>query len=143
MIGTRTAEIKDSESILELSEQLGYNTTIEDIKSRISKILNHSDNCAFVALEGTKVIGWIHGFYTLRVESEFFVEIGGLVVHKNFRGKGAGNILVEQVTKWAKSKNTHLLRVRSNIIRIESHKFYEKIGFSMKKEQKIFDKYLN
>ncbi|HAD98712.1 MAG TPA: GNAT family N-acetyltransferase, partial [Cryomorphaceae bacterium] len=30
-------------------------------------------------------------------------------------------------------------RVRCNVIRRESHRFYEKIGFTENKEQKVFD----
>lgn len=140
MVSIRIAELKDAEFLHKLSGQLGYKTTVEDINSRISKILNHKDNCAYVATEENKVIGWIHGFYSLRIESDFFVEIGGLVIHEDFRRKGVGNMLVEEVAKWAKSKSINSLRVRSNIIRIESHKFYESIGFTHNKDQKVFDK---
>ncbi|MCB0745812.1 MAG: GNAT family N-acetyltransferase, partial [Ignavibacteriae bacterium] len=75
----RNAEIKDSESITELSNQLGYETLNTDIQNRLNTILKHPENCVYVATVNGKVIGWIHGFYSMRVESDFFVEIGGLV----------------------------------------------------------------
>lgn len=136
----RIAEINDSESITELSNQLGYETRNIDIQNRLKKILKNEDNCVYVATENGKVVGWIHGFYSLRIESEFFVEIGGLVVNKNFRKNGIGKKLVDKVIEWTKLKNCGKVRVRCNIIRKDSHRFYENIGFEINKEQKVFTK---
>ncbi|MBI2280889.1 MAG: GNAT family N-acetyltransferase, partial [Bacteroidetes bacterium] len=91
---TRIARINDVEYITELSCQLGYETTREKTRQRLTEILNHTDNCVFVAVNDAKVIGWIHGFYSLRVESESFVEIGGLVVDKIYQKKGIGKLLI-------------------------------------------------
>lgn len=136
----RNAELHDCESILELTNQLGYKSTYKEIKNRLEKLLGNVDNCVFVAVENGKTIGWIHGFYSLHVESRPFVEIGGLVVDEHSRTKGVGKTLVEHVEKWSKSINCFQIRVRSNTKRMESHKFYERIGFNKSKEQKIFDK---
>jgi GNAT superfamily N-acetyltransferase len=139
----RNAAINDSESITELSNQLGYATLNTDIQNRLKSIFNHPDHCVFVATNDDNIIGWIHGFYAMRVESDFFVEIGGLVVSNNFRKNGIGKKLVDKVVQWTETKNCKKVRVRCNVIRTESHRFYEKIGFEINKEQKIFDKRLN
>ena len=136
----RIAEINDSESITELSNQLGYETRNVDIQNRLNNILINADNCVYVATENGKIVGWIHGFYSLRIESEFFVEIGGLVVDENFRKSGIGKKLVDKVIEWSKLKDCGKVRVRCNVIRKESHRFYENIGFEINKEQKIFNK---
>ena len=138
----RNAKIEDSESITELSNQLGYATVNTDMQSRLEKILEHGENCVYVASENGQVVGWIHGFYSMRVESDFFVEIGGLVVSENFRKKGIGKKLVDELIEWARLKNCEKIRVRCNVIRTESHRFYEKIGFELNKEQKVFNKRL-
>ena len=139
----RNAEIKDSESITELSNQLGYEALNSDLQNRLKTILEHPDNCIYVATVNGKVIGWIHGFYSMRVESDFFVEIGGLVVRENSRKNGIGKLLVDKLIEWTELKNCRKVRVRCNVIITESHKFYEKIGFEINKEQKIFNKRLN
>jgi GNAT superfamily N-acetyltransferase len=136
----RIAEINDSEYITELSNQLGYETRIVDIQNRLIKILENEDNCVYVAVKNGKIVGWIHGFYSLRIESNFFAEIGGLVVDENFRKNGIGKKLVDKVIQWSKLKNCEKVRVRCNVIRKESHRFYENIGFEINKEQKIFNK---
>lgn len=141
-IGIRIAEINDSEAIFELSNQLGYKTQHIDIQARLEKILKSTDNCVYVAVTDEKVVGWIHGFYALRVESDFFVEIGGLVVDENIRKSGIGKKLVNKVIEWSKLQNCRKVRVRCNVIRKESHRFYENIGFEINKEQKVFDKNL-
>lgn len=135
----RQAELNDVEFISKLSNQLGYKTTIEKIHNRLLEILNNTDHCIYVCVGNENVIGWIHGFYSLRVESDSFVEIGGLVVDENYRRNGIGKILVEKVIEWANSKNSTKIRVRCNAVRKETHIFYSKIGFNETKEQKIFD----
>jgi N-acetylglutamate synthase-like GNAT family acetyltransferase len=136
----RKANTNDSTTITQLSDQLGYATNEKDIEQRLNTILNHNENNVLVATMNELVVGWIHGFFTMRVESAFFVEIGGLVVHNDFRKMGIGKKLVEQVLIWAKQIDCKKVRVRCNIIRKESHVFYENIGFQLNKEQKIFDK---
>lgn len=142
-ITIRTAEINDSESITELSNQLGYESNNDAIRNRLNEMLIDDDNRVFVATSDKKVIGWIHGFYTLRIESDPFVEIGGIVVHENYRNFGIGKILTKHLVKWAESKNCKRIRARCNIKRFESHRFYENMGFTLCKEQKTFDKELN
>ena len=139
-ISIRTAAINDSESLTELSNQLGYETKHAEVVNRLEKILANDDNCVYVAVQNGKIVGWIHGFYALRIESEFFVEIGGLVVDEHFRKHGIGKKLVEKVLQWSKLKKCANVRVRCNVIRKESHRFYENIGFAINKEQKIFTK---
>ncbi|KXX71066.1 GNAT family N-acetyltransferase [Flammeovirga sp. SJP92] len=139
-ISLRNATLKDSKLIAQLSNQLGYNALISDIEHRLKIILEHPENCIYVATENEKVVGWIHGFYTMRVESDFFVEIGGLVVDENFQNNGIGKKLVSKVIEWAELNSCKKIRVRCNVIRTESHLFYKKIGFELNKEQKIFNK---
>ncbi|WP_103067991.1 GNAT family N-acetyltransferase [Aquimarina sediminis] len=142
-ISIENAKVEDAESITELSGQLGYTASVTITQNRLIEILNNKDHCVFMAVNNKNIVGWIHGFYTLRVESDAFVEIGGLVVNENYRNKGIGKLLVEHIIDWSKQKKQSKVRVRCNTIRTESHKFYESIGFIKNKEQKIFDKYLN
>tara|TARA_R110000850_G_scaffold96203_1_gene201338 strand:+ start:744 stop:1220 length:477 start_codon:yes stop_codon:yes gene_type:complete len=135
----RKATLNDANSIALLSEQLGYGYDVQSTKARLQAILNHNEHCVFVATLSDKVVGWVHGFYMLRVESDPFVEIGGLVVDENHRKMGIGIALIEEVKSWSAGKNCQKLRVRCNIIRLESHEFYKQIGFTLNKEQKVFD----
>lgn len=109
------------------------------MRDRLTEILKNADHCVYVVTDNENIMGWIHGCYSLRVESDPFVEIGGLVVDENYRKQGLGKMLVEKIKEWSKSKETLQIRVRCNTLRKASHAFYNSIGFIEKKEQKIFD----
>ena len=138
----RNANIKDSEAISELSGQLGYPSDRKEIKSRLSEILDKKGHCTLVALDRSKIVGWIHAFLSFRIESNSFVEIGGLVIDSGYQNMGIGTTLISEIQKWSQSIKCKKLRVRCNTNRTEVHGFYLNIGFEIKKEQKIFDKIL-
>ena len=139
MVQIREISDKDAENVAELSTQLGYQSNIEQTRLRIGQINNSNENCAFVAVAENKIVGWIHGFYTLRIESDPFVEIGGLIVDPDFRGQQIGKQLIASVKHWAEKHEVQKLKVRCNTKRTESHKFYETIGFKENKRQVAFE----
>jgi GNAT superfamily N-acetyltransferase len=61
------------------------------------------------------------------------------VVDENFRRLGIGAMLINVAKAWAKEKNLPLLRLRCNTIRLEAHVFYAMLGFTEKKQQKVFE----
>jgi ribosomal protein S18 acetylase RimI-like enzyme len=138
-IDIRQAEMNDVESIAELSEQWGYLSTKEKIGRCLLDITKNNDHVLYVLKKGDQVRGWIHGIYSLRIESDPFVEIGGLVVDKDFRRQGAGKFLVDKIAEWSLFRNCHTIRVRCNIIRKEANAFYCSIGFNEMKQQKVYD----
>ena len=133
-------EPRHAQRIAILSEQLGYPANSADTLRRIHAILDSSSDAAYVALvEDHLVVGWLHVFHTLRLETAPFCEIGGLVVHEEWRGKGIGGALLQHAKLWSTTKGTQVLRVRSNIIREDAHKFYLAQGFQKLKEQAVFE----
>lgn len=134
------AQLNDSEAISRLSEQLGYTSSLSDIQKRLTLLLEKEEHCILVAEINNLIVGWIHCFYAIRVESDPFVEIGGLVVSIDYRKKGIGKQLIEQIPPWANEFHCSKIRVRCNTIRQDTHLFYQTLGFSVKKEQKIFEK---
>ena len=124
--------INDLESVNALSFQLGYELPLAETKAQMEKILSKEDHIAYVAAVQEKVIGWIHGFISLAIESKPFVEIGGLVVDEEFRGKGVGNRLVNKVKEWTIEKNiaslpTHDRQSISDGLVSQHAKFFVKI----------------
>lgn len=135
----REIETQDAATVNHLSHQLGYNISLSETATQIKEVIESMDNCAFVALYEGKIIGWIHAFKTTRLETKTFVEIGGLIVDENFRGKGVGKILVNKIKDWCIEQKITSLRVRSNTKRLEAHNFYLNLGFSESKQQKVFE----
>ncbi|WP_025144174.1 GNAT family N-acetyltransferase [Pedobacter jeongneungensis] len=139
MVEIRAITEKDAEIVAELSTQLGYQSNVDQTQIRIRQINNSNENCAYVAVFENKVVGWIHGFYTLRIESDPFIEIGGLVVDSAYRNLKIGKQLIDRVKLWAKDYQVKKLKVRCNIKRTESHQFYERVGFKENKRQIAFE----
>jgi len=139
MVQIREISEEDAQGVAKLSTQLDYESNTEQTFIRINQINNSNENCAFVALIDHNIVGWIHGFYTLRIESDAFVEIGGLIVDETYRNHKIGKQLIESVNTWAKAQQVKKLKVRCNAKRSESHKFYERVGFKENKIQIAFE----
>lgn len=118
----RKAELGDISELFVLCAELGYSATSEEIISRLKRIITSGSDDVFVAVEKTVILGWIHVFGSLRLESDPFAEIGGLVVSSKHRNKGIGKILVRAAEKWAKENDYLKIRVRSRIERTEAKK---------------------
>ncbi len=139
----RSATIQDGYAIAELSGQLGYPSTVEEIVKRLRLIGNKTDHGVFVAeLPGGDIAGWVHVLIEVHLESGTFAEIAGLVVEEHHRGIGIGRKLVEAAEHWASGKGCASVRVRTNVIRKETHKFYERVGYEVMKKQSVFQKLL-
>ncbi|MFL5741367.1 MAG: GNAT family N-acetyltransferase [Flavisolibacter sp.] len=142
-IQIRVMTVQDAAAVNELSGQLGYKLSVEETRGHIEFMLGSKEHCVRVAVVENKIVGWIHAFKTVRIETTPFIEIGGLVVDKDFRGKGIGKKLVDSISQWCEQENVNSLRVRCNTKRIEAHAFYLKTEFRETKEQKIFERKIN
>ncbi len=138
----REAKKEDAGVLNDLSRQLGYPRTLEETKRHLDAILSNDTETVFVVTDNGTVIAWMHIFYTIRLESGSFCELGGLVVDEQYRGRGIGKILVEKAMEWTASRSAPVLRLRSNVIRGDAHRFYRRLGFTESKEQKVFDRLL-
>lgn len=135
----RPAETGDADAVSRLSAQLGYSVSPADSEAWIGALAQSPSDAVYVAVAGNSVIGWMHVFRTLRLESGVFAEIGGLVVDEEFRGKGIGEKLVGQAREWCIAQQIGRLRVRSNVKRTDAHRFYLRAGFSSSKAQQVFE----
>lgn len=135
----REAKIDDSKEITELAIQLGYPNDLETIEKRLATLLSDKNVMIAVSVIDNSVVGWMQVNHTVSLDSGYHVEIVGLVVSDRVRGRGTGAALVDTAKVWAGVRGCNMVRVRCNLIRTESHKFYIKMGFRQKKEQKVFE----
>ena len=135
----RDALTEDAAMINRLSIQLGYPISETATSQNLKAILQNEDEIVYVALHEKEMIGWIHIFYTLRLESGSFCEIGGLVVAEKYRNKGVGRMLIEQAKLWCISRKILSLRLRSNVKRLRAHEFFLHLGFRQTKQQNVFE----
>lgn len=92
--------------------------------------------------QGSCILGWTSAeladhFYTPR-----YVEISGLIVDAEARGRGIGALLLRAVEAWAAELGVPSVRLRANIVRVDAHRFYEREGFARRKTQYMFEKAL-
>ncbi|HEV2425837.1 MAG TPA: GNAT family N-acetyltransferase [Terriglobia bacterium] len=149
-VTVRPAAIRDAEALARLSVQLGYPSSRERVERRLASLLGQPGHVVLVAeaeSEGggmpqtsQQVVAWIHGFVQPLVESDPTAQIGGLVVDEEWRGRGAGRLLVEHLERWARSASCATVTVRSNVVREEAHQFYQKMGYRVVKTQRVFSK---
>ena len=76
------------------------------------------------------------------LESGERVEIVGLIVGAESRRSGIGAALVHAAEDWAVEQQLQVISVRSSIARIESHPFYERLGYIRSKTQHAYLKRL-
>ena len=136
----RRANAEDVEALTDLVRQLGYE---KGSAHQINVIAKRNDQVVFVAVESERVAGFIHVAEVLSLESEIFGEIRALVVDDAHRGRGIGEELVRAAEEWTRARNIDRVRVRSNIKRARTRRFYERLGYSVTKTQNVFDKTLD
>jgi GNAT superfamily N-acetyltransferase len=133
-------EREDLVQVSELSGQLGYPVSLGDLERRFSTIARREDAGAFRRRGGGRIVGWTHVYATHLLESPSFAEIGGLVVRAGSRRIGAGRALVEAADRWAREQRLDRVRVRSNVLRTEAHRFYPACGFKLIKTQHNYER---
>jgi predicted N-acetyltransferase YhbS len=142
MISVRLMTIEDAAQVAELSRQLGYPVTVHEILERIERINKKRDNVCFVALDGERIVGWVHVHEIDRLETPLYAEIGGLVVDAKLRQKGAGKLLMSAAEGWAVENGYLCVKLSSGLHRLDAHKFYERIGYRNTRTSYRFEKQL-
>lgn len=132
----RTATLTDATAINAVSVHLGY-APLSDTAARaqLDALITSDDHSVFVAEIENTVVGWIHLFRAHRLASPAFHEIGGLVVDPTHRRQGIGQALVRH----ACATTPGTVRVRCRDDREGTHRFYESLGFTATKSQRVFE----
>ena len=136
----RTAVIDDAAHVADLSGILGYPVHAETMRQRLERVLASNAHTVFVAELDNRIVGWTETAEGEILVADRWCEIKGLVVADGQRGRGVGRKLVEAVEQWARSRGLDQVSVRSNVIRSESHPFYERIGYERFKTQHAYRK---
>ena len=137
-LNVRAAIKDDCSGITHLTNQLGYPSTLEKICEIMDLVLAHKDHQVFIAENGNIIVGYIHLIQSMRIGSIPFVEIAAFIIDESSRSVGVGSALIGESEKWASSLGLKDIRIRSNIIRQEAHKFFQNRGFQNIKTQEVF-----
>jgi GNAT superfamily N-acetyltransferase len=139
-LSIRRLAIDDAEEAADLCGQLGYPNSPNDLRKRIEERARSTDSIALAALLNGQLVGWIDASIEYHLQSPARAVIGGLVVRDSTRGLGIGKRLCREIEQWARDRFVQVLRVRSQIIREDAHRFYLREGYSKVKTSVVFEK---
>lgn len=131
----RDFTLNDVAFLADLTNTLGYNTTVEQMKNRMETIINLDNYWTFVSVSKGKVIGYIGLNKNHMWEQDgCYLRIQALVVDKEYRRFGVGEQLIHAAEKLARQVNVKiiLLNCGNRKERESAHKFYPKMGFQPK-----------
>ena len=142
----RIRMMKDSDvaAVCKLSKQLGYELNDGQFFGRLS-LLAQSKNHSLWVMDSEKmgVAAWMHLERTDRLVCAPRLEIRALVVDEKFRKQGLGKRFVLYAESVARTDNLNEVFLTSNIIREETHAFYERAGYRRVKTSHAFVKGLD
>lgn len=139
----RTALERDAAQIAHLSHELGYPVAESELQLRLTALLASTRDLVLVAAgPESALLGWIAVTSHLALEISPRAEITGLVVGAAARRAGVGRALVDAVEAWAAQQGFGVIAVRSNVLRSESHPFYQSLGYRQRKTQHYYEKTL-
>ncbi|MBL7688048.1 MAG: GNAT family N-acetyltransferase [Bdellovibrionaceae bacterium] len=132
----------DLPEVAQLARQLGYPVDVREIENRFSLISDNSDYALFVAkTDENKAVGWIQiNREPKSLLISDYADVAALVVDENYRGKGIGKLLLQEIEKWARQNKIKQIRLRSNSKRTDAHRFYLREGYQISKLANIFMK---
>lgn len=139
----RPARPEDAAGIATLATELGYPSAEDEMQRRIERLLRSDAYFLSVAEQDGRMIGWVAAERRLLLESGERAEIVGLIVTADARRTGTGLALVKAAEKWAAEQGMQTISVRSNVARLESHPFYETLGYVRTKTQHAYAKRLD
>jgi GNAT superfamily N-acetyltransferase len=143
-LAIRVIEPGDAVSVAELSGQLGYDTTVEEMRQRIVALSPVRDrHIALVGCLEGEVVGWIEAEVTHHLQSAPHTLITGLVVKDGVRSFGIGRRLCAEVEEWSRNNGISIVRVTSRSTRERAHQFYLRDGFAQTKISHVFEKVLS
>jgi len=129
----------DVPSLTRLIQQLGYPLSESVVSANLLKLLETKQETILVAVHEEEVIAWIGMMQTVQLTTGPMAEITGLIVDAAWQRKGVGRLLVEKAKEWSRKRNLPVLRVRSNLRRSDAHDFYNGLGFTTLKDQRVFE----
>lgn len=138
-LNTRPAVTADASAVEHLAKLLAPGSNLRSGATDYFRPLLESDgHRVWVAETEDGIVGWLHAFIAWRVGVAPFIEIGGLVVSEGCRRIGVGSKLIAEVNAWARQKGL-AVRVRCHSERDATHSFYKSQGFSLLKQQYVFE----
>jgi GNAT superfamily N-acetyltransferase len=139
----RDATESDLPALGELCAQLEYPASPAEILDRLAAIARTEGHRVLVAEADGGIVGLAEIVTVRCLVGGPFAVIQGLVVLDGKRGAGVGAKLVHACEDWARGRGLPGIKVRTNVKRLDAHRFYEREGYTRTKEQAVYRKTWN
>lgn len=141
MTTIRPMRAADVPRVAELTTELGYPSTAEEIERRFAAVRARPDGIVLVAANGEDAaVGWIHVLRVASLEASDVAMIAGLVISDGHRSAGIGADLLAAGEAWSREHGARTMSVRSRSTRPRAHRFYERHGYVQIKLSHVFEK---
>jgi GNAT superfamily N-acetyltransferase len=134
----RTAAATDAEALAGLCDELGYPSTVAEVRERLC-LLDDPERTLLVAEAGDALAGFVDVHVQRVVEADPYAEVGGLVVNAGYRGHGLGTALLTAAGEWARERDLTIMWIRANLARQGVHDFYPAVGCRHVKDQRVYE----
>jgi GNAT superfamily N-acetyltransferase len=143
VLAIRPPRSQDAAALAELSGQLGYPVTADELTGRLAAVTGNDHAAVLVASDATdRAIGWVHVELKRTLVAPLTAQIMGLVVDTGVRGGGVGRELLKAAEAWAAEHGCRQMLVGTRVTRERAHRFYAREGYSVQKTSYFLEKAL-
>ncbi|MCG3088912.1 GNAT family N-acetyltransferase [Sporosarcina cyprini] len=131
-VEVRNLARQDYKALVQLFEQLGYPSSLQEIEERFNLLGEQEAYHSFVAVNEGKVIGFAGVCRMFQFERDgSYVRILAFVVDSKVRKLGVGTILLQSIEEWARNNNCNSITLNSGNRdeRLAAHAFYKTNGY--------------
>jgi GNAT superfamily N-acetyltransferase len=128
----RSAQSADVEALANLMTELGYPTSLEQMRRRFKAISDDPSYGTLVAEREGKVLGMVGLHFERSYGSDDSrARIRAFVVGSEHRGKGVGQTLILAAEDWARRRGARDVLLAAHKRRTDAHRFYLSMGYEV------------
>lgn len=132
-IEVRPARLDDAEDIARLISLLGYPSTPQQMRARLTAMAEDEKHATFVTEVGGKVVGMIGALVCRIYEADAPIgRVIALGIDDELRGQGLGTELMRVAEQWLSSQGAETVLVNSGLEREDAQRFYLGAGYVLK-----------
>jgi GNAT superfamily N-acetyltransferase len=127
IIRTRHPPEPHLEQVPELLSEVGIQTSLAEIRTRIEVLPRHDR--ILLALDGERLIAFAHLRISHDLLTDETAEVASIVVRVSNRRQGVGRRLIAAAEAWARESGRARLLLRTDVVRTDAHAFYVAQGY--------------
>lgn len=114
--------------------------TKEDIRLGVEQSINLGKCSICIAKYDNKAVGYSLYGSQYQIGFDPYIEVMQILVSNDYRKKGIGEKMMKYIEADASKMGIGVIKLSSQIQRGEAHRFYLKMGYTVFKESKFFEK---